>query len=203
MGNKEAEVELSASLEVNPHNIETMLTLANMYRSKGNDDPAAVELCRSQCRKVISSDPTNEAVIPLQELLKECPSNYHALEKIIILLRRSGRLDEVPPYIEAASKADTRSSSHPGYHFCCGLYARFTNDPIKAVQEFNRARRDAEWGPDALVYMIELYLNPDNDSAWEGMGTSASEAAVDENHAENIAVAESLLEELTPKARDK
>ena len=218
---KDAEIELSASLEANPHNIETMLTLANMYRSKGNDDPAAVELCRSQCRKVISSNPTNEAatiilseslfssddsdeaVIPLQELLKECPSNYHALEKIIILLRRSGRLEEVPPYMEAASKADTRSSSHPGYHFCCGLYARFTNDPIKAVQEFNRARRDNEWGPDALVYMIELYLNPDNDSAWEGVGTSASEAAVDENHAENIAVAESLLEELTPKARDK
>ena len=213
----DAEEELKFSLQADPHNIETMLTLANLYRSRGVEDMSAVELCRAQCKKVISSDPSNEAatiilsesmftseepdaaVTPLQDLLRRAPNNYHALEKLTLLLRRSGRLEEVPPFIEGSIKADSRADSHPGYHFCKGLYARFTKDPIKAVTEFNQARRDSEWGPDALVHMIELYLNPDNDSVWD----DKESGPLDDTTSENISVAEVLLRELEPKARDK
>jgi tetratricopeptide (TPR) repeat protein len=218
---KEAEKELQASLESNPQNTETMLTLANLYKSRGLDDSSAVELCRSQCRKVISSDPSNEAatiilsetlfnsdepdaaIVPLQDLLKRVPNNYHALEKLIILLRRSGRLVEVPEYIESALKNDSRAVSHSGYHFCNGLYNRYTNDPIASVTSFNQCRRDKDWGPDALVHMIELYLNPDNDAVWATDGINDGERNVDDSRAEHIAVAESLILELEPKARDK
>jgi tetratricopeptide repeat protein 21B len=217
---KSAEEALTSSLDSNPQNVEAMLTLANIYKARGKEDESAVELCRAQCRKVISSDPTNEAatiilsesiftseapddaVKPLQDLLTNSPNNYHALEKMIILLRRSGQLDQAPAFIKSADATDSRTASHTGLHFCKGLYARYTNDPIKAVIEFNQVRRDKEWGPDALVHMIELYLNPDNDGVWESEAKDG-DGLIDESTAENISVAESLLVELEPKARDK
>jgi Iap family predicted aminopeptidase len=45
--------------------------------------------------------------------------------------------------------------------------------------------------------MIELYLNPDQEGAWEERETGP----IDENTSENIAVAEALIKELKPKAR--
>ena len=60
----------------------------------------------------------------------------------------------------------------------------------------------ADWGPDALEHMIELYLNPDQDGAWEekeGLG----ETKLDDVASNNIAVAERLLRELKPVSRNK
>ena len=57
-------------------------------------------------------------------------------------------------------------------------------------------------GPDALEHMIELYLNPDQDGAWEekeGLG----ETKLDDIASNNIAVAQRLLEELKPVTRNK
>ena len=65
------------------------------------------------CIQVILADPSNEeatvmlseslflgpnpdgAAEPLRELLKAHPNNYKALERLISLLRRSGKLEEV------------------------------------------------------------------------------------------------------------
>lgn len=40
---------------------------------------------------------------------------------------------------------------------------RYTGDPNAALQHFNRARRDLEWGERAIYNMIEICLNPDNE----------------------------------------
>lgn len=40
---------------------------------------------------------------------------------------------------------------------------RYTGDPNTALQRFNRARRDLEWGERAIYNMIEICLNPDNE----------------------------------------
>ena len=72
----------------------------------------------------------------------------------------SGKLSEAPKYIKEAESSDKRSQGHAGLRYCKGLYSWYTNDVIKAVTEFNLARKDADWGPDALEHMIELYLNP-------------------------------------------
>lgn len=40
---------------------------------------------------------------------------------------------------------------------------RYTGDPNAALQAFNRARRDLEWGERATYNMIEICLNPDNE----------------------------------------
>ena len=34
---------------------------------------------------------------------------------------------------------------------------------VKAVQHFNRARRDLEWGERSIYNMVEICLNPDNE----------------------------------------
>lgn len=69
---------------------------------------------------------------------------------------------------------------------------------IKAVTEFNRSRTDALWGPESLVHMIELYLNPDQDGVWEEREAGS---VIDEEVADNISVAEKLLRELRPVAK--
>ncbi len=105
----------------------------------------------------------------------------------------------MPALLAAAEKNDRRSAGHAGFHFCSGLYARFTNDIGKAISEFNLARRDnAQWGAVALSHMIELYLNPDQEGVWEEKETSGP---LDEQTRANIAAAEELLRELKPKAK--
>ena len=135
------------------------------------------------------------AVQPLEAILKKHPNNYKALERAITLLRRLGRLEEVPAYLAAAQAADGRATTHPGFRYCQGIYARFTNDVGKAIVELNMARRDETWGADALVAMIELYLNPNQDGAWDESGGGP----MDESQSNNLSAAVVLLKELKPR----
>lgn len=41
---------------------------------------------------------------------------------------------------------------------------RFTGQPNEALRHFNKARKDNDWGQNAVYNMIEIYLNPDNDT---------------------------------------
>jgi tetratricopeptide repeat protein 21B len=159
-----------------------------------------------------------EIVKPLKDFLKQQPNNYKVLERLIVVLRRMGLLDEIPAYMEAAEKNDKRSVAHSGYHYCKGLYARYTNDVIQAIQHFNLSRKDikSSYGEDSLIHMVELYLNPDQDGIWtaaieDGSGGSgspssrsrSSAANVSESTLENLRVAEVLLQELKPICRDQ
>ena len=236
----DAEAAFREAIQHNPHNVKAMIGLAKIHKRNGE-----TELCQAQCQKVISAEPSNEeatimlsellfvtmasdpssAVNPLRNLLQEHPNNYKALSNLITLLRKTGRLEEVPAFITAAEKKDRRSASHAGLHFCKGLYARHTNAIGGAISEFNLARRDETWGHDALVHMIELYLNPDQEGVWQsedamsssgdgagegkdsGTGSgdrasSSSSSVLDEATIGNIQAAEILLKELQPKARD-
>ncbi len=40
---------------------------------------------------------------------------------------------------------------------------RYKLEMNTALQDFNQARRDSDWGEMALFNMIEICLNPDND----------------------------------------
>ena len=55
---------------------------------------------------------------------------------------------------------------------------RATNDVGKAVKHFNLARRDGKWGAPSLMHMIELYLNPDNETMWDDQETEESAEAL-------------------------
>lgn len=208
---KQAETMFQESITHNLMNVKAMLGLAKLYRARGEGEQA-----QAQCRKIILADPSQEeattmlsellfhgpdpegAVVPLQDLLRAFPNNYHALEKLINLLRRSGKLEEAAAIIKAAEEHDRRSLSHAGLHYCKGLYAFYTNDIGKAIVEFNLARKDETWGTEALTYMIELYLNPNRDGAWD----EKDNGPLDEAALANIAAAETLLKELKPRAKD-
>ncbi len=143
------------------------------------------------------SDTAEDSIKPLQDLLLRHPNSYRTLSKMITILRRVGRLEEVPAYFSRAEANNRRSTGQPGMNFCRGLYYRYTNDVIKAVTEFNRCRADSQFGADSLVHMIELYLNPDQDGIWE---ERESGGVLEEEVADNISVAERLLRELRPIA---
>lgn len=59
------------------------------------------------------------------------------------------------------------------------------------------SRKDEVWGASALVHMIELYLNPDQEGIWE----EREAGPLDEATRANIAAAEQLLTELRPKSK--
>ena len=91
-----------------------------------------------------------------------------------------------------AERANPRAFSHAGLHYCKGLYHWSCNDVHEAVKHFNFARRDGEWGRDALANMIQIYRNPNNEDMWD----QANGDEVSDGHHEALKIAESLLEEL-------
>ena len=48
--------------------------------------------------------------------------HYDALAKLVDLMRRAGKLDEVPRFLELAEKASSRASIVAGFNYCKGLY---------------------------------------------------------------------------------
>lgn len=116
--------------------------------------------------------------------------NYPTLSRLIELLRRAGKLEEVPRFVDMAEKHSSRTKFDPGFNYCKGLYLwwvwesvsseygdicqnlwlnlrlllRYTGEPNDALRHFNKARKDNDWGQNAVYNMIEIYLNPDNDT---------------------------------------
>ncbi|KAJ8866732.1 hypothetical protein PR048_032593 [Dryococelus australis] len=70
---------------------------------------------------------------------------------------------KVPEYLENASAACQRAGQEAGLSYCRGLYYWYCGNLNQALREFNGARRDAEWGQQAVYNMIEICLNPDDD----------------------------------------
>lgn len=58
------------------------------------------------------------------------------------------------------------------YHFCWATsfsnffsyLCRYLGNPNSALKYFNKARKDQEWGQKAIYNMIEICLNPDNET---------------------------------------
>uniref|UniRef100_A0A8C2CP45 Tetratricopeptide repeat domain 21B n=1 Tax=Cyprinus carpio TaxID=7962 RepID=A0A8C2CP45_CYPCA len=156
---------------------KVMLELAQLYLTL--DD---VEACQQQCSAILKNDPVNEsatlmmadlmfrkqdyeqAVFHFQQLLERKPDNYPTLSRLIDLLRRAGKLEEVPRFLEMAEKHSSRAKFEPGYNYCKGLYLWYTGEPNDGLRHFNKARKDNDWGQNAVYNMIEICLNPDNET---------------------------------------
>jgi len=130
-------------LRLNAKHDDCAMLLADLLFMKQNHKAATAKFCK---------------------ILERRPSNYLALSKLIRLLRRAGRLADVAQFIALAEQSDARALSHPGLNFCRGLNCRYSNDLVGAIKYFNLARRDGKWGAPAVISIIELYLNPDNET---------------------------------------
>ena len=48
--------------------------------------------------------------------------HYKALSRLVDLLRRAGKLEDVPEFLDQAEKASSRAIMDPGFNYCKGLY---------------------------------------------------------------------------------
>jgi len=182
---------------------EAMVSLARLYQNTGSN-----EQCSSYCNKLLKIDPSNEqatfmfanlmlmkdqtegAIQTYIQLLEKTPDNFNTLSQLIELMRRAGRLSDIPKYLENAEKACQRSSLS-GLHFCKGLYHRCIGEPQQALKNLNTARFDNFYGQPASVNMIEIYLNPTNEMIHTSQ--TGNDEQVYSATTENIAVANELI----------
>lgn len=86
-------------------------------------------LCSARCSEAhqphtCAQEHYETAIYHFQQLLERVPNHYRALSQLVSLLRRAGRLEDIPKFIKAAQRASPRASMDPGLHYCKGLEAR-------------------------------------------------------------------------------
>uniref|UniRef100_A0A8C5BGI6 Tetratricopeptide repeat domain 21B n=1 Tax=Gadus morhua TaxID=8049 RepID=A0A8C5BGI6_GADMO len=145
-----------------------------------------------------------QAVLHFQQLLERSPDNYLTLSRLIDLLRRAGKLEQVPRFLDMAEKHSSRAKFDPGFNYCRGLYLWYTGEPNDGLRHFNKARKDSDWGQNAVYNMIEICLNPDNDTiggeVFENLdGDMGNSTEKQESEQLAVRTAEKLLKELKPQ----
>uniref|UniRef100_A0A8B9G865 Tetratricopeptide repeat protein 21B n=1 Tax=Amazona collaria TaxID=241587 RepID=A0A8B9G865_9PSIT len=145
-----------------------------------------------------------QAVFHFQQLLERKPDNYATLSRLIDLLRRAGKLEEVPRFLLMAEKHSSRTKLEPGFHYCKGLYLWYTGEPNDALRHFNKARKDSDWGQNAVYNMIEICLNPDNETVggevFENLDADIGNSTEKQESVQlAVRTAENLLKELKPQ----
>nr|XP_047917295.1 tetratricopeptide repeat protein 21B isoform X2 [Anser cygnoides] len=196
---------------------KAMLELARLYLAQDDTDA-----CQHQCSLLLKNDQDNEAatmmmadlmfrkqdyeqaVFHFQQLLERKPDNYATLSRLIDLLRRAGKLEEVPRFLLMAEKHSSRTKLEPGFHYCKGLYLWYTGEPNDALRHFNKARKDNDWGQNAVYNMIEICLNPDNETVggevFENLDADISNSTEKQESVQlAVRTAENLLKELKPQ----
>ncbi|XP_069472384.1 tetratricopeptide repeat protein 21B [Ambystoma mexicanum] len=194
-----------------------MLELAHLFLAQEDTDA-----CQHQCTLLLKNDQDNEAatmmmadlmfrkqdydqaVFHFQLLLERKPDNYATLSRLIDLLRRAGKLEEVPKFNELAEKYSSRAKLEPGFHYCKGLYLWYTGEPNDALRHFNKSRKDSDWGQNAVYNMVEICLNPDNETiggeVFENLdGDIGNSTEKQESVQLAVRTAEKLLKELKPQ----
>jgi len=111
---------------------------------------------------MLRSNEFDEAIRYFGAMIEQAPgtANYGALEQLVRLVRRAGRLSEAPRFLRLAEKSSPGAAIHPGYHFCKGLYNKYSRNLPEALVELNQARKDSEWGVKAAAEMLDVYLDP-------------------------------------------
>uniref|UniRef100_A0A669Q528 Tetratricopeptide repeat protein 21B n=1 Tax=Phasianus colchicus TaxID=9054 RepID=A0A669Q528_PHACC len=145
-----------------------------------------------------------QAVFHFQQLLERKPDNYATLSRLIDLLRRAGKLEEVPRFLLMAEKHSSRAKLEAGFHYCKGLYLWYTGEPNDALRHFNKARKDNDWGQNAVYNMIEICLNPDNETiggeVFENLDADIGNSTEKQESVQlAVRTAENLLKELKPQ----
>lgn len=165
----------------------------------GNDSDAATMMMADLMFRKGNYD---EAMFHFQQLLQQNPDNFEALARLIDLLRRAGKLLEVPGFLEEAEKSSARAAMDPGLSYCKGLYEWYIGNTGVAVNHFNMARKDSDWGDRARENMITICINPDNDTVGgetfeTGNIDSVSAAEKVDSEQSAVRTAEKLLKEMS------
>ncbi|XP_051938741.1 tetratricopeptide repeat protein 21B-like isoform X1 [Hippocampus zosterae] len=193
-----------------------MLELARIFLTLDE-----VDACQEQCNVILKNDQFNQdatlmmadimfrrkddeqAISFYRQLLESKPEHFSTVSRLIDLLRKAGKLEDMPRFFERMEKYSTRVTFEPGFNYCKGLYLWYTGEANAALHHFNQARKDTRWGQKAVHKMIEIYLNLNNDMMGMELcnldfriGSSAEKQEV-----ERVAVttAHQLLKEIKPE----
>ncbi|XP_055505957.1 tetratricopeptide repeat protein 21B-like [Leucoraja erinacea] len=190
-----------------------LIELAQLYLAKGDSDA-----CEYQCIKLLKNIENNndvymmmadlmfkkqeygQALFYYRQLLQGSPDNFLVLSKLITLFRKTGKLEKVPEVVMLAERKSPKTVMEPGFNYCRGLYFWYTGQPNAALRHFNKARKDSDWGQNAVYNMIQICLNPDSEiiggNVFETLDDDFS-GEPNENEMDQLAVrtAEKLLKE--------
>ncbi|XP_049583785.1 tetratricopeptide repeat protein 21B-like isoform X2 [Syngnathus scovelli] len=194
-----------------------MLELAQIFLTLDEFDA-----CQEQCNVILKKDQFNQdatlmmaelmfrrkdheqAVVYYQQLLESKPENFSTVSRLIDLLRKAGKLEDMPVFFERVEKDSPSVTFEPGFNYCKGLYFCYMGEPNAALHHFNQARKDTKWGQNAVHKMIDIYLNLNNDV----MGIELCHldfktgSSTEKQEMERVAVATAylLLKELKPES---
>ncbi|XP_017334508.1 tetratricopeptide repeat protein 21B [Ictalurus punctatus] len=211
----------SDALSYTPDDIETHLQVAQLYY-----EHQQLNYCEDHCFKILKLNENHtsttmlladvlfqrnqkeEALKLYTDILYKHPDNFHALVKFLHMLRWVGRLEEVLSFFEKCEAYSPTAVTEPGYNYCKGLYYWHVYHVQEAMMHLNQARRDAEWGEDALELMVHICLNPDKktfggevfESSQEG-SSSSTPLALDEEKLMGMNIAQNLLRQFQPRSR--
>ncbi|XP_027788283.1 tetratricopeptide repeat protein 21A [Marmota flaviventris] len=203
------------ALSYSPIDNKVLLELAHLYLLQGH-----LDLCEQHCTTLLQTEKTQEsasvmmadlmfrkqkyeeAINLYQQVLEKAPDNFSVLNKLIDLLRRSGKLEEAPAFFESSKKISSRVPLEPGFNYCKGIYSWHVGQPNEALKFLNKARKDSTWGPYATYYMVQICLNPDNElvggEAFENLMTESNSTNRKELEQHGVRTAEKLLREFYP-----
>ncbi len=120
-------------LELDPNNVEAMISLADAYKKQYENDSVAY------------SGRLNEALVLLQRASQLEPSNAKVLNLIGIVKLLSGDVNSAKSLLEqavtyaSADSSDLKASDVAGIHVNLGIIYRQTGDDKLALQSFRRA----------------------------------------------------------------
>nr|XP_048279598.1 tetratricopeptide repeat protein 21A [Myodes glareolus] len=203
------------ALSYSPTDNKVALELAQLYLLQGQ-----LDLCEQRCGPLLQMEQTHEraavmladlmfrkqnyeaAISLYRQVLEKAPDNFLVLNKLIDLLRRSGKLEEAPAFFELAKKVSSRVPLEPGFNYCQGLYCWHIGQPNEALKFLNKARKDSTWGQIATCYMVQICLNPDNEivggETFESLMADSNSTSRKESQQHGVRTAEKLLREFYP-----
>ncbi|CAK6435756.1 unnamed protein product [Pipistrellus nathusii] len=206
---------LKDALSYAPTDNKVVLELARISLLQGH-----LDLCQQHCAVLLETDKYREtacvmmadlmfrkqeyeaAINLYHQVLEKAPDHFSVLNKLIDLLRRSGKLEDAPVFFELAKKLSSRVLLEPGFNYCTGIYHWHIGQPTEALKLLNKARKDSTWGQSATCHMVQICLNPDNEivggEAFHNLVPEESCPSRKESEQLGVRTAEKLLREFHP-----
>uniref|UniRef100_A0A669QPC0 Tetratricopeptide repeat protein 21B n=1 Tax=Phasianus colchicus TaxID=9054 RepID=A0A669QPC0_PHACC len=169
---------------------KAMLELARLYLAQDDSDA-----CQHQCSLLLRNEQDNEAATMMMADLMFRKQDYEqAVFHFQQLLERKPGECSVVVFLTLWYWCLMRESQ---------LYL-YTGEPNDALRHFNKARKDNDWGQNAVYNMIEICLNPDNETiggeVFENLDADIGNSTEKQESVQlAVRTAENLLKELKPQ----
>lgn len=105
-------------------------------------------------------------------------------------------MDDLDEWLQRAQTVIDTGNVEAGYYYCAGLLDWRMGKLNSALRNFNFARRDPEWGQQAIYNMIEICLDPDDDTTLSNEAFNDEDAEYQDSRTMALRTAYRLLQVL-------